>query len=373
MTTRLTMEDIKPHQRTLKGIAFENWSEELKQLFQSDDPKVKSLLRRENEQLVQLKHLAMGSAQKAINPASVHQNGTLSTMSVQYANDEYIGERLMPVVQADKLSGTYYVYPKRDRLGYPDDLLGPRGSANEIEESRTPDTFACKSYGLKNYVDQETIANQDAPLNEMLDMVEGVAEGIAYKREKRHAAILTNPSNFGSSLAVAAGDRWDVSGGGKIITHIQNAAASLWTGRGPGKKVGYTSLDVWNVIANNPAVKSLFQYTKDGLATPTQVARYFGLDEILVGEARDDSANSGQTAAYGRLWSNVFGVIRVATRATIRNASFGYTFRNGPVRTDQWFDLSLGRMGGYYGRVTTSEDYKIVAPDAGHLLTTIIG
>lgn len=120
-------------------------------------------------------------------------------------------------------------------------------------------------------------------------------------------------------------------------------------------------------------MQDLFKYTKDGLLQPEQWANYFGIDELLIGEARRDTANEGQSAAYGRMWGDVFGLVRVATTPTIRNAAFGYTFRFGAVDTAQIFDPMIGAKGGWWAKAAVEETHKIVAPDTGYLITTIIG
>lgn len=359
----LTMQDMVQHQRTPEGLAYEEKRAKLLERGrQNKDPKVRAV----NEHLARI---------RAISPGTVHQNTTLSNISVQYRNDEYIGLRLMPVVNANKLSDVYYIYDKRGRLAGPDDDLGPRGSANEIAETRSTATYSCVPRGLKDYVDALTLANQDAPLNEMVDVVEAVTDIMDLKQEIRLATALTTSGNYGSNTAaIAAGSRWNTANGGTIISDLQTARAALWSGRGAGKVIGFCSLDLWNVIARNPAILDLFKYTAGGLAMPKQVAGYFGLDDILVGAARKDTANAGQTASYSRIWPNSFGMVRVATTPSIRNASFGYTFvMGGQRRTDVWFDNTLGTEGGYYARVTTKEDFKIVASDTGYLITTPIG
>jgi hypothetical protein len=102
------------------------------------------------------------------------------------------------------------------------------------------------------------------------------------------------------------------------------------------------------------------------------IAGFFGLSNLLVGKAWKDTANESQTASYSRIWSDVFGVVRVAGRPTIRNASFGYTLRFGAVRTTEWFDQRLGVAGGYFAKTTESRTQKVVAADTGYLITTPI-
>jgi len=307
---------------------------------------------------------------------AVHTNTALANISIQYANGLYIGDQLLPIVPVTHKSNTYYTYDKRSRLAYPDDELGSRGSPNELNEVRSSATYSCKGYGYKEYVDGETVANQDAPLDELADATANLAEGMAFRRELRSATLLTTSGNYGSNTAaIGASSRWDSAGGGDPIGAIQTARAAIWSGRGPSRLVGFTSLAAMNVLVRHPAILDLFKYggTSPGLATPTMLAKFFGLDDVLVSDAWKDTANEGQVASYSRIWPDSFGIVRVATSPGIRNASWGYNFRWRDVQTNQWFDQSIGTMGGWYTKVTTNEDAKIVAADTGYLLTTVVG
>lgn len=358
----------KQYQPNPKAENYSRWMSALQSKLESNDPSVVSLRNEINAQIVGLRKPSAD-----IGPTTVHQNSTLSNVSIQYANDEYIGDRLLPIVPVGKKSDVYYIYDKRNRLAYPDSRLGPRGQANEISESRSTSSYLCEGHGFENYVDAEAIANQDAPLNEMVDLTEAIAEGLAFKREVAQAAILCASGSYGSNTAaVAAANRWDV--GGNPIPAIQNGIAATWTGRGPGALVGFCSYDVYLALSANPFLLDLFKYggTMPGLATPQMIAGFFGLQSLLVGKARKDTANEGQTASYSRIWSDVFGVVRVAARPGLRNAAFGYTLRNGAMRTISWFDQRAGVQGGYYGKVTESRDEIVVAADTGYLLTTVI-
>ena len=137
--------------------------------------------------------------------------------------------------------------------------------------------------------------------------------------------------------------------------------------------MAFSSLEVYNILARHPAVRNLFKYTADGLASRAQLAGYFGFSDYLVGMAREDTANLGQTAAYGRIWGKHFGVVRVARRPSRRNASFGATFRlSGDPKALNWFNPAVGKGGGYYAKVAVSEDHRIIAGDTGYLGTTVV-
>lgn len=349
---------------------FKKFLSGLNRLKSSSDPAHQEIWRKANAELI--------SRTKFLGPSSVHNDSTLSNMSVQYANEEFIGQQLMPVVETSKLSDIFFVYDKRSRLAVPDDAVGSRGDANEITDARSTDTFSCKAYALKNYVDALTLANQDAPLNEMMDLVMSLNDMIDLAEEIRIATVLTTSGNYATAntSALGAADRWDSAGGGNPIKNIQDALAAIWMGRGPTDLVGFCSLDVFNVLSRHPDIRDLFKYggTAPGLASANMIADFFGMSKLLVGKARKDTANSGATASYSRVWgTDYFGILRVARNPGIRTAAFGYTFRFGEKSTTQWWDPSKGTEGGYYARVAVKEDHKVVANDTGYLFRTVIG
>jgi hypothetical protein len=365
----MNQQDIFSLQRTFAGVRYEKTMATLNEMRQAGG----SEWERAKAGLFQ------GCVQKSLGVADVYSNKTLSSMSVQYANDAYIGDRLLPILNAgSQPTGNYFVYDKRSRLAYPDDLIGDREIPNEIDDARSTASFSCKDRGYTNSISKKVVDAADAPLDELMDLTEAINEGLAFKREKRQATVLTTAANFGSNTAaLAAANRWDSAGGGNPVKDLQAAKAALWTGRGPSVVKGYCPRDVWDVLARHPQILDLFKFSgsNPGLATPDMLAKWFGLESILVGDAREDTANKGQTASYSRIWgSNTFGMVRVAQRPSIRNASFGYTFRmNGTVKSFQWFDGRAGYDGRWYSKVAVSDDEKVVASDTGYLLTTVIG
>lgn len=355
-------EDIIRSQRTEKGMRYDALMKGMSDLRGSRDPKHLAMRKAADEEF--------GTVIKGVSASSVHSNTFLSNMSVQYANDEYIGERLVGYVPVAKRSDAYAIFPKRERLEYPDDSLSSRSEPNELDESRSSDNYSVKDYGFKNFVSDDTLDNQDGAFDEMMDLVEAINEGIAFKRELRIASALTNSSNYaGNTSTLSGSNQWDSAAGGDPIKDIQTAKAALWQGRGATKLMGFTSLSVFNCLARHPAILDVLKYNRSGLATRSEIAQHFGLDDLLVGEARKQTANQGQTASYSRIWGLHFGLVRVAARATRRSAHFASLFRlNGDPVTTEWYDPRVGKKGGNYAKVGVSEDLKVVAGDTGYLL-----
>lgn len=306
---------------------------------------------------------------RGVTPGSVHSDTFLGNMSVMYANDAYIGERLVTPVPVTKKTDKFAIYPQRERFEYPSDLLGERAHANEISESRTNDTYSLLDYGYQNFLSQDTLDNQDPAFDERVDLIEAINEGIAFRRELRIASSLTTASNYTNTTTLSGSNQWDSSTGGNPIKDIQTGIAALWNGPGATNIVGFCSLEVFNVLSRHPALLDIQKYTANGLLNRAQIANYLGLSDLLIGAARKQTANEGQTASYSRIWGLDFGIVRVAQRASKRTASFASLFRSAddPVTTE-WFDATTGKKGGHYAKVAVSEDLKVVAATAGYLI-----
>jgi hypothetical protein len=332
------------------------------------DPRNKELVLRANEALVRCKGVA----------GSLHNDTTLTNLSIQYKNPSLIGLQLMPVVKVDKLSNKFAKYSQRDRLAVPSDEVTNRSVPNEVSENRSFDNYSCKQYALLNYIDEMELQNQDAPLNEMVDLMAAVNDALALAEEQRIATILTTAANFptANKVTLSGTDRWSITGAegstSDPIRDIQVANRAVWSGFGNTKRIGYCSGSVFDVLKRHSKISDRFKYVQSGLPLRTQIAQMLELDDILVGDAWNDTANIGQAQSNARIWGAYFGVVSVASSPSTRSAHFGSTFRMGDKVSNQWFDPKIGMAGGYYAKVGMAEDHKIVASDAGYLISATV-
>lgn len=315
-----------------------------------------------------------GMLSERVSPSSVHGPTFLSNMSVKYANEQFIGEALLPVLPVTKLSDEYAIYRKRDMLAVPSAAMPPNGEANEVFQNRDVDSYTCKPWGFKEGLERKTVENQDEVFDEMMDLNEHVAHLLAFDREQRAMAVLTTSGNFGgNTAALVAGEEWDSSAGGDPVKTIRTARHNLWSGTGPGMTIGYCPVNVFLALSCHPAILDLTKHTKAGFVPKAELAAFFELDDILVAKAWQDTANSGQTASVSRMVStDVFGMVRV-TAPSRRNAGFGFNFRfKGQVNNLTWFEPQKGTLGKHWNQQTSDEIHKVVAPDTGYLITNCL-
>jgi hypothetical protein len=337
------------------------------------DPRAKSMLKRDVD---------IALRKRDIGPADVQGVPILNNLSVAYAAEDLIGLELFPLVPVEKESGSYFVHERRDRLQKPKTKgRGARGDANEINRRKTTALYACEPEQLLGNLPVQVAMNSDQPLTE------DVNHDLALNREREHAELAGDPDNYSTSnkMTLTSGTRWD-DADARILANIKAGIAGMWRGKGNSRLVGWTSLEVWNVISLNVGLLSLLGLNDVGAVSPERFLDITGLDGLLVSDARTDTANIGQPAVYQRLWGNKFGIMRVSDTPMQRNASFGYTFRwtgkggqgappngwAGGVFSQMWYDQKEGPFGSWFYKRSHSEDRVIVAADTGFLFDTPI-
>jgi hypothetical protein len=328
------------------------------------DPELRELVEM-NAELASLKDL---------RPGDVHVNEVLQTISIMYANEDFIGLQCMPeVMTGGSLSGTWFTYDARDKLSFPDDSMSERSEPNELTQGRSTDTYSLVERAFVEPLSFETLQNQSAPLNELIDLTEHVNYGLRFRQEMRLVAAIELAGNYGANTTtVAAGNRWDTANGDPGAV-VDAAVDSLWTGNSPGQIVAPMSLALFTLLKRHQAVLDGFMSPNGQspkVADENMIARFFGVDRVLVGRARVDTVNVGQTATYARMWANAMSVIRVANPPSRRNASWGYTIQDHAPTNELFSQPDRGGAGRYLARSQFHDQQKICAPLCGHRIIT---
>lgn len=360
-------ENLFNSQRTSKGKRFERYLEKMLHDILHPDEALAKDLKEVNEQL----------RQKVNTPGAVSRTQLLENIAVAYANDEFIGDRILPIVptaDSEGLSVEYWLYDKANKFSYPGDEIGTAGKVNEVSEGVTRTSTALVRRALREFSDAWTQAMTDNVVAGLINPMMNVLDGMAFNRELRQAAIAGVAGSFGANTsALAGGDIWNSATGGDPGKAVDAVKLNLWGGTGPGRWVAYTSRAVFNVLKRHPVVLDTFKYQggKPAQATREMLAAYFEVDELLVGDARKNTANEGQTASYSRIWPNIFGVVRVSQAPSRQQAFFGMTLQQ-QLKAETWYVNGTGGRGGYFAQGSTAEKSLVVAADTGYLLTGVI-
>jgi len=354
---------------------YARWMQGVRAMLQSNDSETKEIvLEMKAELQAMLRASLAGEVRTAVTPGSVHISQYLSDMSIKYANEEFVGDLLIPDVRVESLKDKYPIFDKRDSLAYPSDTVGDRAQGNEVKLNWTDAEFQCLARQLRTLIEQKTIDNQDSVFDWFTLYAEHLLNGMAFNREQRQLDLVFTAGGYaGNTSAIAAADRWDSASGGKPIQAIQTAKDSVWKGPQGAMLVGVCTLAVYRVLANHPVILDTLRI-KDGIASLQDLARLFELDKMVVAKAYKDTANRGQTQSITRMTTaKSFAILAVAEVPKKETVSFGYTFLfRGERRLRQWFEEKEGTRGTWWMKASADDVSKIVAPDGGYLLTSVI-
>ena len=274
----------------------------------------------------------------------VHVNVPLTNISLAYIQDEknFIAHRVFPIVPVQNKSDLYYAY---DRANFFRSDAAERAPSSESEGSgynlTNSSSYLCRTYAVHKDIDDQIRANSDAVLNPDRDATELVTQQLMIKRE---GIWVTN--YFGTSIwtggSGGATDQTGVSGtpGANQFkqwdqpnaTPIEDVRKQLLniasqTGFRPNKLV--LGPQVHNALLNNPEIIDRVKYTQNGLLDldDTQImAKAFGVDEVLVPWAAQNTATENATASYSFIYGKSALLVYAAPSPGLMKPSGGYTF-----------------------------------------------
>lgn len=310
---------------------------------------------------------------------SLQFDGRLSNVSIQYKNPEYIADLVVPPTGVGQKQGKFKKYAKDERFTVPDTKVGAKSKPNEVEWSVTEDTYLCEDHGLEEFLSQEEIDNAESPIQPQSDTVEYVTNLVMLGKEQRIASAVFATGNYTAST-----NRLDVAGAWATLStdalsQIEAGIDACFT----PPNVMVMGIATWRKLARNQtilaAVKGTLapQVIKSGsVAAPSvnqqELAEYLGLDAVLIGRARKNTAKKGQAATYGYVWDGPnagkggAALIRVRAGAALRDVLWGAQFA--------WKDRMVmrtptdrGAFGGEMIRVVECNVFKSIAPDCGYL------
>lgn len=301
-----------------------------------------------------------------------HIDKRLTDISIQYNQSEFVGQNLFPEMPVKKGSDKYFVYAKGNQFKQVDDNLSKNSEANEVQMAFSDATYSVKDYGLKGYVTKEDIENADDPLQPEADEVEVLTSTILLKRELRMKAVVDGMSTNTASPGV----KWTFSAG-TPVTDIEAGANAMF--RRPNIMI--VSRPVWDQMKFNSDIigKIGGGFTGLKVATTDMVAQLFGLERVIVADAKKDVNIQPQTSSLSYVWGKSVVLAHVDPRNSKKIITFGRLFSQkigeGTGSTFQvrtWEDPSKGLGGRKVIQVEHASDEKLISEDFGYHLTDCI-
>lgn len=227
----------------------------------------------------------------------LHIDSALTNVSVMYRNDEFISEKVFPIVPSGKQSDKFFVYGP-DNLRSQDDERRPGGRSNEIDWSLSSSPFYCDGHALSIYLPDEDRENADAAIDLDVDSTIQLTDKIFLNREINLVNALLSALTPVDLSASAGANQFDNTAADPV-QYIDYQKETVATVIGKEPNVMLFSRPAWRGFRNNPNVlKHIFGTSviaPGQQITVNQAKELLEVDEVLIGKAINVTSAEGIT------------------------------------------------------------------------------
>ena len=318
--------------------------------------------------------------------SQVHVDAILTNISVAYLQraENFIADKVFPVVPVDKQSDKYFVYDKNDWLR---DEAQVRADGTESVGSGyniTTATYYADVYAIHKDIGDQTRANADAPINVDREAAEFVTHRLLTRREIQFNTDFMTTGVWANDVAGVASSpstgqtlQWDDYTNSDPIEDIEEGKADILSVTGLEANTLVLGYDVFRTLKNHPDLVDRIKYTSSQTITEDMLARMFDIERVMVSKSIKATNAEGATQAYGFTTGKTALLAHVAPNPGVLTPSAGYTFSWTGV--SQGLGLTIGtssfRLESLRATRVEAElsfDNKVVSSDLGYFWNTIV-
>jgi len=267
--------------------------------------------------------------------SDVHVNRPLTNMSTAYIQsaDDFIADKVFPIVPVQKQSDLYFTYNKGDWFRAEAQKRAPGTESAGSGYALSTDSYRCEVFAIHRDVDDSIVANADTPLDVERDSTMWVTQQLMLKREVDFLNAFMASGVWDTDLTGSASPqnssqfiKWSDTTNSDPIKDINSATLTIT------KKTGYRpntlvlTPAVYNALRQNTKIINRIVYTQRGIVTTDILSALFDVERVFVTYAIQNSAKEGQTDSLDFIKND--GALLCYTNAapSIMQPSAGYTF-----------------------------------------------
>jgi hypothetical protein len=333
-----------------------------------------------------------------LTPSQVHIDAPLTNLTLAYLQsaDNFIADKVFPIVDVDKQSDKYYTYDRENfnRSGQRKQLA-PRTRPERIGMSLSNDNYFADVYGLATDFDEQTLANEDAALETRAMGAQMLIHNMLIDREKDFVTNFFSDGIWGTNWdGVANADNdtaaevtnWDDYTNSTPIVDVRRLARTVQLKSGGFKpNTMVVTKAVRDVLVDHPDVLARLNggatVSNTALVTDAKLAEIFEVERFFVMEAIENTAAEGATESNAFIGGNDVLLCYTPSSAGLRSPAAGLTFAWNSLPGVSNLGLTVESFTGDFLRVEgiaeeihvkMSYDMKIVGSDLGGFINSVL-
>lgn len=264
-------------------------------------------------------------------------NPLLTNIYLTYGGEQnYVAGQLFPTVFVEKETGIYFVRDKENLRAPADARRGEYSRANRVTNQLTQATFTLEEKSLEHWIPERVMKQYSDPFDPKKNGVQLITDKLKLDKEL----------DLRDTLAAFGGTSVDASAGWATpATDIQAqvVAGANAIQKATGKKANTVLLskDSLDAILKNTNFRTAVQYTSfpSPEALRNKLAEWFDVQNVIIGDAINNTAKEGQTDVLDYIWSDVAYVMYVNPNPAIEDTSAGYELKVRDLAySDEWYE-----------------------------------
>lgn len=274
---------------------------------------------------------------------NVHVDKVLTNISLAYPNNEFVGNKLFPVVPVRKQTDKYYIFGREQWVPEDSDYRAPGTEANEIPGLKVSlDSYYASEHSLEIAVYDEERENVDSPMSPDTDATNLVTQKILLGRELAMMNFVTDATKYASTntVTLSGTQQWSDYTNSDPIKSVHDAIRAFHANVFFEPNTAVIPYQVMSILEDHPKILARIMYTDRGILTPELVAAVLGLKNVIIPEvAYGSGVGFAMTASY--LWGKNVLLAYVPSSAGLRVPAFAYEFvwgypGLGAMQVDRW-------------------------------------
>lgn len=227
----------------------------------------------------------------------VHINQALTNISEAYlqSSESFVHKAVFPLVPVEKRSDVFFRYNKNDFNRDEFQLRAPGSETALANWNLDQGSYLCDVWSLGVDLDDQTLANADAPLSLESDSTKFLMNKLLISMEKQWTS-----SFFGQGLWTGSSTGADITtltwgaAAADPISDVQNEADAMHGKTGYYPNTIVLGAKAYRTLVNHPSVIDRIKYTQMGTITEDLIGGLLGIPRVFVLRANEVTTREGQ-------------------------------------------------------------------------------
>lgn len=269
----------------------------------------------------------------------------LSDVSIRYSNDQFIAEKLFPVLPVDKETGLVFKFDKENLRAPQTSLRGDYARSERVDYGLSTVPYGpLLEHSLEVPISQRTLDMYQTPLQPETNATNTATEKLLIEKELGLANYLATSANFTQKVTLSGTAQWNDYTNSKPLQDVQTGASVILKNSTKKPNTVAMGREVYDQLVNHPNLTDRLKYTARATneEITNAIADLFGVQQVLIGEAVVNGAVEGAADSLGYVWGKNVYLLYVTQTPAVEEVSAGYHLTlNGKRFVDKWYEQPI--------------------------------